>query len=320
MKKNDYYGKTLMELYYMNRKNVLDFYELYRYFSLNIFKYIKVLEKSVDFWENYDFYYKNSKEYIEAQQYYNLVLEEVFKLFKELNCDNEMKLFAGYSYLLKQGYLSQNHEFYYSRLKDDSEELLGVNVMLGKGCCRHINTMLRDLLRVSGYSSCNMEIMLNNEKLLCLNNMKFLQTRDENNSDSAIVGDVRIGEVNFTFYNHLVTLFYDEIQSYIMDAVNDTIYSYDSKLGVCQNGVVFRANCDVSIDWDEEIKLGNILRPTFKGIMESKICDYYKIWASCFDLTDVFEKFYQEHKELYQEVVEKKKVLLRESDKYNIFK
>ncbi len=101
----------------------------------------------------FDYYYCHSKEYQEAYVPYNMLLEEIIKMFRKLEWNNGLEIFAGYSYLFKQGYLSLSHEFYYSASPSNILYFLGSNIILGEGNCQNINTMLKELLRYSGYSA-----------------------------------------------------------------------------------------------------------------------------------------------------------------------
>ena len=63
-----------------------------------------------------------------------------------------------------------------------------------------------------------------------------------------------------------------------------------------------------------------MLKPSSIQLLSSRLEDYANVWNSCFELTDIFGKFYKEHKDLYRESVLKNKILVREYDKYNILR
>lgn len=292
-------------------------------------------KEGISFMEHYDFYYRHSKEYQDAYSSYSMLLEEMIKLFQRLNWDNEMKIFAGYSYLIKKGYLSLPHEFYYSNSIDNIKDLLGSNVILGEGNCKHINSMLRDLLRVSGYYAYNIGMNLD-KKIVYLNDM-LLKKREKISSPIDSNSEVEETKKHFltrlidyfdknTDYigNHLAIFIDRKDDSYIMDACNDTLFFVDCQKNIYQNGYIFSISKSKKIisyiNYGEDVKMRNLLKPTSETIMNQISSDYYGVWNSCYDYNDTFEKFYQEHKYVYEEIIDKRKILKREWDKWNISK
>lgn len=333
MKKEDLYSSSLKELYEINQENMAEYKrnldKCPSFHPRVLYKLIKSYQKITRFWNEYDMYYRNSKEYIEAYSYYKIVLEELSYLATTIDWDNEMKLYAGYCYLYKQGYLSFSHQFYYSKYAEDCKFLEGNNITLGIGCCRHINSMLKDLLKECGYSSFNLEMLLD-YCVVHLNDMEKLRLDEAQESiqeelDNEQLETKKIQSIWNLFSkkdiptNHSVTLFQDDTHSYIMDATNDTIYYVTDDLKVYQGGHEFKVQFDKLWNDGEELRLRNFLKSSSRPILEKRLQDYHETWEECFELTDTFERFYQEHKELYEEVVEKRKVLKREHDQYWIF-
>ena len=54
------------------------------------------------------------------------------------------------------------------------------------------------------------------------------------------------------------------------------------------------------------------MKTTSSEVIDEKIRDYYKVYDCCSNCTDIFEKFYREHKCLYEEVNFKRKILVSE--------
>lgn len=253
----------------------------------------------------------NSKEYLEAYKSYLLVLDELSKLFENLDWDNEMKLFSGYSYLLKKGYLSVDCQFNYSRNISSCSGLWGSNILLGEGNCKHISSMLTDILKVNGYDAHNIGMLLDKEDIYYFNDIDFSYSEEDDiDLDNRNNYDFRKRLKNRDVPNHLVTLFKDNDHSYIMDATNDTIYIVDSDLSVYQGKYQFKI-----FDYDKT----KGLIPTDVDLFTQRLGDYYDVLSSCFELTSEFEKFYFEHKDLYDEVIAKRKTLIRNFNKYNIY-
>ena len=120
--------------------------------------------------------------------------------------------------------------------------------------------------------------------------------------------------------NHLVTLFVDKNHLYAMDPTNDLIFLVgdDFKFYGMDGNCIGDGYVRTLFNNEERIDLNDILKRTSKELLDSRLDDYKVVWNNCSDLIDIFEKFYVEHKELYEEVVAKRKVLLREYDKYSI--
>lgn len=350
MNKNDFYNKKLEEIYCCH-KNIrrkvntdclimgctipvacFNLDSLLILFSLCCIsgKTFSNLIKEIKFMLDYDNYYKNSKEYLEAYSSYKIIIEEVSNLCKSLNWDNEMKIFAGYSYLLKKGYLSLNHNFYYYDNSNWCKHLFGNNIIMGVGNCKNISTMLRDLLRDNGYLSYNMSLFLDKE-IIKLNQMEFLDLPEEfkkgnleisYNNEFNELEEFLFGMVDKIIgpANHLVTLFTDDTHSYVMDATNDTLFLVNNWLKVYQENRKFDSYYEGINNENEKIKKKDIIKPTYIKRMFGRINDYGDVWNSCFELEDIFEQFYREHEDLYKDSVGKSKVLMKEYNKYNLFK
>jgi len=274
--------------------------------------------------KNQGVHYRNSQEYLAAYKSYKIILEEISKLCKELEWDNEMKIFAGYGYLLKQGYLSKNHKFYYSVNSDCQKDLYGSSIIDGMGNCKNINSMLRDILRENNYCAHNLSMILDN-CVNAFNNIAFLY------DDSSYIINLDEQEIelesekklkfitNFIekfVPNHLVTLFNDETHSYVMDATNDTLFFIDDKLNLYHGKYKFDMYYRSFDNEGEKRKLNQILKPSSIELLQGRLDDYYDTLKKCHVQTHIFEQFYNEHKDLYKEVAEKSKTLKKTYDRY----
>ena len=266
--------------------------------------------------------YMNSLEYQNVWILYQYFLEEFKNFSKQLNWDNEMKLFAGYCYLLKQGYLSLGHEFYYSMKYEFSYGLSGSTIFSGLGDCKHINFLLNDLLHVHGFQSYNLDMRLD-KKITYLNDLHMKSAKLESNiSDEKIVqSSENVFKIIQNFIkkdkdiNHVAVLFKDEHHSYVMDACNDTLFFSNDRKTLYQGGNNFFCEYDDWCNACQKVKLSEIMLPTNLEKMKVLINDYYQVWNSCFECTDFFEQFYLEHKDLYADIVDKKKILIRECER-----
>lgn len=76
------------------------------------------------------------------------------KLNKLFDLSNPIEIYTMFHYLLYKGYLSVDKNFMFSgKVAKDIEGLFGVDVIAGKGVCRHISSMLVDILNNYGIES-----------------------------------------------------------------------------------------------------------------------------------------------------------------------
>lgn len=289
------------------------------------------LFKDVNFFdENFKDLCFESVEFKEFYKVYNFILEEVIKLFKDLDINNESEIFAGYYYLLKNGYLSIDNKFYYENHVNDCLFFYCANVIEGYGNCVDISSMFTDLLNFSGIESYNISMMLddsvarlNDEDLDC-----FVL-------DEEIESCIKSGDVNFLNklkeclfhiskrrkrYNHLVTLSINDNNIVVMDATNNTIFGINKDFSsIHQNGRDYLIENKVILN-------GGIVRQNLKEILNNKytsnfdvdkfLVDYNGSYNKCLECRDIFDKFYMEHKCLYEEIVLKKRDLQKKFVKY----
>ncbi len=341
MSHSKFNGKTVKELYEMNEKNLRKMFAIYPAqfillfladknisFSLLFFivyyKFIKSSIKSINFMRNYEINVIKSVEYENLYKSYMIMLKEVLELLKNLNADNEMKMFAMYIYLYRKGFLSLNHEFYFSTFSHDSRYYpFGANIACGEGCCRHISSMLNDLLHLSNIQSYNIIMNLDDSFSGFVDDVPIqLGQIDE---DDVVVADDFFTKIarfldftcKFNRFNHCATLFVDDEHSYIMDATNNSLFFiHDSKAFNCN---YFEIGYYKAFNDFKKIKLSKVLEETNCKKIELLSNDYYNIINMCKECDDIFEKFYKEHKDLYGEIVDKRRILGNELSKYDIF-
>lgn len=96
----------------------------------------------------------NTRHYKEIITYYNKIVKETAIFLKSIiNSTNEITICAALSELLWQGNLSLPKKFMYSTNIDDEEisGYEGINILYGKGCCRNISEIVKDILICLNY-------------------------------------------------------------------------------------------------------------------------------------------------------------------------
>lgn len=87
---------------------------------------------------------------------YEQVLLNYIKLNEQFELKHPIEMFTLYNAVYRKGYLSLEHKFEYSTQNVyDLKSIYGANVINGSGCCRHINMMFHDILEKSGIESIN---------------------------------------------------------------------------------------------------------------------------------------------------------------------
>lgn len=97
---------------------------------------------------------KNRNKYSEIMHNYNILLEKMSSLSKELNFTNSLELNILFSYLLWNGYLSKDRKYNFK--KEDKDKIMGLfflDTMDGFGVCLDNSEMLKDFLNLNGYPS-----------------------------------------------------------------------------------------------------------------------------------------------------------------------
>ncbi|MCI6266799.1 MAG: hypothetical protein MR598_08160 [Erysipelotrichaceae bacterium] len=257
--------------------------------------------------------YDDSYLFQSIHQLYYIVLKELSQFMEDLNCNSSIEVFAMYSYLVRNGFLSYNGIFRVRNVLDRLDSLFGVSVIEGEGVCRHISSFLTDLLKVRGCFCFNLGMVLGKKsKYFSLNSDSYL-TYPDNGSDSLFISIIRKVMVKINGANHLITFVRDEHGSYLLDALNDILFLVDD-----QNRVFsYKGNSYFSIKYvdffneNQRRNLKNILTPTLLDDREEFVQPYFDTWNKCYQCTDLFENFYHEHQELYREIVVKKRELIK---------
>lgn len=258
-------------------------------------------------------YFNNSLEYYELKKVYVEVLNEIVKFMKKNKCECPMEFFAMYSYLVRNGYLSLDKKFCYDiDVKNDVFSLRGINVIEGRGVCSHITSMLTDILVGANYGAENVNMNINDfiqmnfsfDDFLC---DKGIYNVEDNFSTGNKVNFFSNLINNIYSYNHMATFVKDNTTSYIMDPTNDTLFVVDA------NHNVFPIN-----NFSDKVRVSIKKKKRNVTDMERLQKDVYKyrnIWNWCLDSNESFDKFYRKHRDMYEEVLNRKEIFIKKREK-----
>lgn len=269
---------------------------------MNIFNIIRNINDSDD----YALMCSHSIEYQSVYKAYMEVLRDLSNMLKLFKCDKNLIEVALFYYtLLSKGYLSNEHIYCYSKNCKYFSLLPGINIFIGKGDCKCYSSSFTDLLNILGYGAVNVGVNLGqNKQHQLVNHLATLVTND----NSSVVFDI--------------TNFWD-IPFYFVDE-GKNIY-----LPIPNYEVISPISLDTSDLFNpfKGVDISNLVKTTSKEeilklyfSLFNKDIDFFNIGMEIQKInkeySDVFEKFYQDHKAIYSDIVENRKKLIRKYGKY----
>lgn len=217
-----------------------------------------------------------TKDITEIKKLYQEFINNYTKLNETFELDNPIKIYTMFTYLYSNGYLSQSKSFEFSgEGVKDMTPIMGANVLVGKGVCRHVSTLFADILH-------NQDIDVS--QLICIMHDK--------------------GFLERTFGNHTICLVQKDGVNYFLDPTNMCIlkmedgilYEQSIPLKVKKKNIMYKA---LKYSTPKNFDDGDILpkEDEKKFIFETK--------NICKNNIDIFENFYNENKDLYVDISNK---------------
>ncbi len=275
----------------------------------------------------------------------NMLYQEFLKNYKHLNevfdFDNPVEVHAMFNYLLYKGYLSNNKHFEFSESQTrDTMSILGSNVMTGQGVCRHISSMLTDILESSGTEASLMSVISNSETVTAKFTERQKYTKEEllnwintNIHDRESINTLtayldvleKHNRLNIEFIhkqekdksicsricgNHAITYAYKDGKSYYLDPTQGRIYVPNGKLlRDSQMIVTPRGNGPFLIFLNRKNRIDALKKRIKEKHPSLDLQEQEEMVKRTIDIcknnTDVFDQFYRENSELYAETSNK---------------
>lgn len=281
---------------------------------------------------------------IYSNEYYDLknMYEEVVNNYnnninKAFGFNNPVDIAHAYNFAYKTGFLSKDFIFNYSSKNKELVEnptIFGASIFTGKGCCRHSSKLLSDILNdygfdsitiSTGFNSCYRTVKVDKIPMDSLDLLMSLATpileekdiskEDLLNSVSILSSNgISISEIwehdrNHVPRNHAITgVIYNGLAYYI-DSTNEEFYRMDEDTGRLVNqtndveNTIKKRLYDTLNNKRKEKKLLSLPSYDLNDINSS----FIKTNLLCLDNYDVFEKFYNDNHEAYEEITEKLK-------------
>lgn len=269
---------------------------------------------------------KYTKDITEINNLYQIFLKNYNKLNKIFNFNNPVEIYAMFDYLLKNGYLSQDKKYEYFLTKDiDTKYIYGSEVMTGKAVCRHNASMLCDIFNDYGISSkylsvysgpvkMEMEITdhpnYNKEEILNIiswlfetdnpEKEKYLKLIEACYETKKLENNNMLIDINFVASkkndsNHAITYVDDGKTNYFFDPTTSSYFQLKGKNNLySNNGYLIVPSSSRKIISDQACLP-----------VEDAIPVIDRVEKNCEKNMDIFEQFYNENKELYDDVSDK---------------
>ena len=277
------------------------------------------------------------KEVKEAKKIYQNVIKNYNQLNKTFDFHNPIEIFTMYNYLLEEGYLSNKKEFEFEKSEFfDIWGAVGLDIINGKGLCRHAAMMLSDIFNDYGIYSHSLAVyckvkenyieeaedgeyttedimnMIHNNKIKINNNndlQAFLEEIANNKEikfNLVINDDKEESKIIRTIGNHSITFAKQDEKNYYLDPTLFRIYRSDkqNKKRLFDNHTELEIKKIPSIlgqnknlEFFRKFKYNN---STISEEEQDKLIN--TTLDICEKNTDIFETFYNDNKILYQEI------------------
>lgn len=285
-----------------------------------------------------DINYKKDSETIE--KLYNEFLKNYNKLNRTFELKDPYEMFRLFIYMLHNGYLSYNH--IYNPKNENYSKLyscLGSQILTGNGVCRHNSTMFRDVLRTSNIDAytlgvhnenrCNEEDFEEIFERSCMHLLDIAMGKCDETIDEYISNEDNlfglskeecrktIENLKDSTPNHLITFANYNDKRYLLDPMNVTTYRLndDKNLIYNESSIGYIDRTFISLNDDKDLVYKKLLE-NHKDVSFQEMVDFAnkinKLIAENYDLLD---EFYKENKEIYSEVNDKTKSLIKRNFK-----
>lgn len=245
-----------------------------------------------------NYFWSEDEEYDIKNQLYNDFVINTVNLFKKLGISDIHTFFYVYCYLLNNGYFSIDNSYLYSTTQILDEQY---TILLGYGCCRHNAVLL-----------CNIYRKINQFKNVYAIGIDHIYSKNKIDieipyckKDQKCKNDHILVEILKNRLNHKVVLIQDDSNWFVQDptmlvenAILDNYHLY------CTNGVYF-VNKNLL---KRELKYYTCrpeesLSYLKKKSLSSYVMSCYKTGELlCNNNKDLFECFYEENKNIYEEM------------------
>lgn len=278
---------------------------------------------------------EETKEIVQIKELYNEFLKEYSKINKILELKDPNEICTAYNFALYNGFLSQGKSFRFGsdKVLDYIPKVAGANIMTGNSVCRHIAPALRDIYHMEDIESVSLFAYLSHESLLynTLYDTEMNQTLLKDfvtyigsgqTVEEALINTLKEKLQDVDSYldyerrkklntNHVITLAIKDNKKYILDPTQKETTLYISNPSK-DNNYISNDGCILQISNNKrEIKNYNNIKGKYD--IDSKLSletnphsDSIKKVEQTKQICEkniyLFDRFYNEHHEIYEEV------------------
>ena len=248
-----------------------------------IIPYIAVpimITQAIMWWSNYII---NTKEAVQIRDLYQDFINNYNKLNDSFELESPIQIYSMFNYLLNKGYLSKDKAFEYSKKKIlDVPGMLGISIVTGKGVCRHISSALNDILNSKGIQAYPLGVF----------------DTDDKSKLKRLTGN---HQITFAVYDGK-SYFLDPTQSRILEVSESNKKVLHDKVG----DQIVKFIPLAYINKTNFIKLKRDFNKKYPTVPkeESDILVSSTI-ETCKNNVDMLERFFNENKEIYEDISDK---------------
>ena len=274
-----------------------------------------------------------TKDIFAIKALYNEVIKDINNINTVFEFNNPLEIFYSYIYLLDKGYLSKDKKFHFNPyIIKDIPSIMGSNVILGEGVCRHISSMLEDIYKDGGISNGLIAVISPIEKYELINNN--INISEEISIISGILNDQKYPDEIKLLYldllkeldcdysvnyendkdiykgNHVINFVKDKDKTYFLDPTNGLILKKDKDKRsylTNENGMQFKACIGNSTSFKNGFSINKLLKTIDNSDRsyeeDNEILLNATIVLMCNQ--DILENFYNKNADKYNEISEK---------------
>lgn len=262
--------------------------------------------------------------YQEAVKMYQECNARVIETFLKLPTTHPIGISGAYYYLLKRGYFSVQHHF---QRKNNVQDIaldipnLGLEIITGKGVCRHIASHLNDILKEMNFTTTPVKVSLDDKiphipqsvRLPDLKEDNFMSTPPQKNVRSLeeySFEDRLFKKISYFIGNHLINGIMYQEKAYWIDLMN--LFCYHSKR---DNRLYFYQDAPINyhIPLRNKIltEMYEIDQKCLKDLLSKQCASVTEIQEEYLlgqqyaqEQRDKFDQIYQENQAYYTKIVE----------------
>ena len=263
---------------------------------------------------NFNWMLKSNKitkeEYAALLNDYKQFLKRYKVLNDELSFKEPISIYALFVYMYKNGFLSKDKSiefkvFYKKYL--DMINLYGINIFNGEGVCRHIGSMLTDVLRESDIESYNYSNLCSVPLLYGMVQKYYKDVYNYQGKLDYVMNHylVRFLKVNYIYAPHLISFASYDGKNYFLDPTQERILdSFD--LGITDDkGVmlpIFKDNGYFDL-LENRKRMCDLINQNNKPLSNEEVQDILnESNAKILLHKDMYDDFYNENKNFYEDM------------------